>query len=107
MEDFNWTGFIFWSLIGWLSLKILQKYLEARNEILKEEIDQLEKKLKERFIHVSVEKHGDIFYLYEKDSGQFIAQGKTMEELKSHCDQRFRRSVIIGNTDELKSAGLI
>lgn len=107
MEDFNWTNFIIWSLVGWLSLKMLQRWLEARNEVLREELSQLEKKLKEKFIHVSVEKHGELYYLYEKDSGQFIAQGKNMDELKEHCDQRFRRSVIIGNTDELKSVGLM
>lgn len=107
MEDFNWISFITWSIVGWLVLRILQRYLEVKNALLKEELDQLEKKMKEKFIHVNVEKHGEVFYLFEKDSGQFIAQGKDMEELKSHCDQRFRRSVVIGNTDELKSVGLM
>lgn len=107
MEEFNWANFIIWSLTIWIALKILERWLRARNEILQEEIRLIEKNVKEKFIHVNVEKHGEVYYLFDKESGKFIAQGKNMLELKEHCDARFKRSVIFADNDELKSAGLI
>lgn len=107
MEDFNWTGFIFWFFVGWAVLKFVQKYLEAKNEVLKEELEQLQKRVKDKFIQVNIEKHGDVYYLFEKETDRFIAQGTNMDELKAHCDARFKNKVIFANDEELKSAGLI
>ena len=107
MEDFNWTNFIIWFLVGWVAIKITQKYLEAKNEVLKEELEQLQKRIKNRFIQVDIEKHGDVYYLFEKETGKFIAQGSNMDELKAHCDARFKDKVVFANDEELKTAGLI
>jgi calcineurin-like phosphoesterase len=100
-------GFIVGFAVTWLVLKLIAGYLRAKNEILKKELDELNKSIKEKFIHVNIEKHGNLFYLFEKDTDRFIAQGANMDELKSHCDARFKRSVIFANDDDLKSAGLI
>ena len=31
METIDWTSVIFWTLGIWLALKVIQKYLEAKN----------------------------------------------------------------------------
>lgn len=107
MENFDWTSFVIWFLIGWAVMKILQGYLERKNLELQQEVDELQKRIKNRFIHVNIEKHGDVYYLYEKETDRFIAQGVNMEELKTHCDSRFKNNVIFANDEELKKAGLI
>lgn len=107
MEEFNWSTFIWGFVVTWFVLRIAQKYLEAKNEVLKEEIEELQKKVKDRFIHVNIEKHGSVYYLFEKETDRFIAQGSTMEELTAHCESRFKNKVVFANDDELKSAGLI
>jgi hypothetical protein len=107
MENFNWTSFIIWFFVGWLVMKVAQLYLEAKNQVLAEELDQLQKRIKNRFIQVNIEKHGEIFYLFEKETGNFIAQGANMEELKAHCDARFKDKVVFANDEELKTAGLV
>lgn len=106
MMEIIW-GFIVGLVITWLILKLIAGYLRAKNEVLKEELDDLQKRVKEKFIHVNIEKHGDVFYLFEKDTDRFIAQGTNMQELKDHCDSRFKKSVIFADDNDLKSAGLI
>jgi hypothetical protein len=81
-------------------------YLQAKNEILKEELDELTKKLKDKIIQVNVEKHGSVFYLFEKDTNRFIAQGSDINEIKQKCEDRFKNAVIVADSDELKKYGL-
>ena len=107
MEDFNWSGFIWGFIITWIILKLFQKYLEAKNEVLVEELEQLQKRVKDKFIQVNIEKHGDVYYLFEKETDRFIAQGTNMDELKAHCDARFKNKVVFADDEQLKSAGLI
>lgn len=107
MENIDWASVILWSIGIWLALKAIQKYLEAKNEILKEELEGLQKRVKEKFIHVNIEKHGNVFYLFEKETDRFIAQGLNMDELKAHCDARFKKSVIFADDADLKLNGLI
>jgi hypothetical protein len=86
--------------------KFVSLYLEAKNEILKEEIDELTQKLKNKIIHVNVEQHGSVFYLFEKDTNRFIAQGSDINEVKKKCADRFKDAVIIADSDVLKRHGL-
>ena len=93
-------------LVIWAVAKFVSLYLEAKNEILKEEIDELTQKLKNKIIHVNVEQHGSVFYLFEKDTNRFIAQGSDIIEIKKKCADRFKDAVIVADSDELKKYGL-
>ena len=93
-------------LVIWAVAKFVSLYLEAKNEILKEEIDELTRKLKNKIIHVNVEQHGSVFYLFEKDTHRFIAQGINMNELREKCNFLFKDAVIIADEDEIKKYGL-
>ena len=93
-------------LIFWAVAKFASLYLKAKNEILQEEIDDLTQKLKNKIIQVNVEKHGSVFYLYERDTDRFIAQGSDIDEIKKKCADRFKDAVIVADSDELKKYGL-
>ncbi len=97
---------IFWFIVIWLVSKFVVLYLQAKNEILKEELDDLTKKLKDKIIQVNVEQHGSVFYLFEKDTNRFIAQGADIDEIKKKCADRFKDAVIVADSDELKKYGL-
>jgi hypothetical protein len=97
---------IIWCLLIWLASKFFLFYLQAKNEILKEEIDDLTKKLKNKIIHVNVEQHGNVFYLYERETDRFIVQGSDINEIKKKCADRFKDAVIVADSDELKKYGL-
>jgi hypothetical protein len=98
--------FIIICLLVWLASKFILFYLQAKNEILKEELDKLTKQLKDKIIQVQVEKHGSVFYLFEKDTNRFIAQGSDINEIKQKCADRFKDAVIVADSDELKKYGL-
>lgn len=106
MEDINWIGIVFWTLVIWFALRTVRAYLEVKNEILRTELEEIQKKVKEKFIHVNIEKHGDVFYLFEKETDRFIAQGTSMDELKSHCDSRFKNSIVVADDQDLVISGL-
>jgi hypothetical protein len=97
---------IIWCVLIWLASKFFLLYLQSRQEILREEIKELSNHLKDKIIQVDIEKYGSEFYLYEKDTHRFIAQGSDIDEIKKKCADRFKGSVIIADSDELKQYGL-
>jgi hypothetical protein len=97
---------IFWFVVIWLVSKFVVFYLQAKNEVLKEELDKLTKQLNDKIIHVKVEKYGSVFYLFEKDTHRFIAQGSNLNEVKKKCADRFKDAVIVADEDDLKNCGL-
>jgi len=99
-------GFIVGAAIAWLILKLVAGYLRAKNEVLKKELEVLNKNLKEKFISCDIEKHGEVFYLFEKETDRFIAQGRNMDELKQHCDSRFKTQIIVADNEQLEKFGL-
>ena len=101
----NWD-IVLICLVIWIVTKFVSMYLQAKNEILREEIDDLTQKLKNKIIHVNVEQHGSVFYLFEKDTHRFIAQGSDIAEIKQTCADRFKDIVIVADEDEIKKYGL-
>ena len=59
--------------------------------------DRLEvmKKLNDVIHQVLVEKHGDVEYWYDKDSKEFLGQGKTLEEVINALKARFPDHVFL------------
>ena len=94
--------FIFYFFVGLIITKIclffLTGYLKNKNEEMFDELTQAAKDLSDKFILVNIEKHGDMIYLFEKNTNRFIAQGKTKEEIQTNCTQRFPGRTIV--TDE-------
>jgi hypothetical protein len=61
---------------------VTQEKLESVMKDLQKEIDLEEGKTDEfPKLEIKVEQHGDRMYAYRKDSGLFLAQGKTRDEL--------------------------
>jgi len=97
---------VLWLFVIWLVMKVIEKYLVAKNEILAEQLEDLTKQLKEQVIQVDIEKHGSVFYLFEKDTNRFIAQGTNFDELREHCVTRFKDKSVVANEDQMKQLGL-
>jgi hypothetical protein len=49
----------------------------------------------ERIKLCSVEKHGDMLYLWSKDGKDFITQGRTLEEIQANCLAYFPKDKFI------------
>lgn len=96
---------IFWFVIFWLIIKVWQTYVIAKNEALEEQIKEMTAQIKEQIIHVNIEKHGEMFYLFEKDTHRFIAQGTNFDEVKEHCLSRFKDKSVIADESQMDQLG--
>jgi hypothetical protein len=106
MEDFNWLGFVLGFATTWFIMKAFLWYLRFRNDILKQDLEEVSKKIKETIIKVNIEKHGDIFYIFEKETDNFVAQGKDIAEIKKVMLERFPKKTFVATEDQLKESGL-
>ena len=105
MMDFV-VDIIFWLVVIWLVMKVWDKYLTAKNEALVEQIKDMQAQMKDSIILVEIEKHDDIFYLYEKDTQEFIAQGTNFDEIREHCKTRFKDRAVVANEEQMEQLGL-
>jgi hypothetical protein len=90
----------------WLALRFLHLYLVARNEILTEQLLEMTQQIKNNIIRVDIEKHDNVFYLYEKDTREFIAQGSNFEEVKQRCESRFKGKSVVADEQQMDQLGL-
>ncbi len=97
---------IFWFVVFWLVIKVWEKYLVAKNESIAEQIKDMQLQMKNSFILVDIEKHDNVFYLYEKDTREFIAQGSNFNEVKKNCETRFKGRSVIADEAQMEKFGL-
>ena len=105
MTDFV-VDTIFWFAVFWLVIKVWEKYLVAKNESIVEQIKDMQAQIKNNFILVDIEKHDNVYYLYEKDTREFIAQGSNFDEVKKNCETRFKGRSVIADEVQMEQFGL-
>jgi hypothetical protein len=64
-------------------------FLEAVSEAKEEAHQELLKELDDKVHRVEMEARGNIVYWFDQDSGRFLAQGATSEEIINHIKSRF------------------
>jgi hypothetical protein len=84
-----------WAFVGYLIAKVtiglIESYLIQQAELHTQLVDKLT-----TIIHVvKVEQYGDITYWFDNDTDQFIAQGKTDDEIISVLKSRFSEHIFI------------
>jgi hypothetical protein len=60
--------------------KITKEFLDVMQEAEEEQEEQ---------IHIIIEKHNDMLYVYDKDTKQFMAQGSSKEDVEKVLVERF------------------
>ena len=105
MTDFV-VDTIFWFVVFWLVIKVWEKYLVAKNESIVEQIKDMQAQIKNSVILVDIEKHDNIFYLYDKDTREFIDQGSNFNEVKKNCEARFKGKSVIADEVQMEQFGL-
>lgn len=86
---------LFWYFIGQTVIALLTFFVSRR---LEQEIEHKEEliSLVEELIHsVEVEEHNGVFYWFDQNDGEFLAQGKDMEEAMAQLKNRFPKHVFI------------
>jgi len=87
-----------WWICVWLSRMIIKASDLDKKDVSKE-YDEIINKIKT--VHVDIQKDGDIFRLYNTDTGQFLAQGKNAEEITVILRSRFPSTVFTADMDNV------
>jgi FtsZ-interacting cell division protein ZipA len=76
-------------------------------KITKEFLDIMQEAEEEEQIHIIIEKHNDMLYVYDKDTKQFMAQGSSKEDIEKVLVQRFPGKRFACHESTLKEVGFI
>ena len=76
---------IFWSIVVELVLGLISKRVDSRNQ----EIEEVLERVNNIMHRVRVEQHGDVYYWYDEDSNDFLAQGKNLTDATTQLKSRF------------------
>ena len=77
--------FLVWMFVGKLIVDLVFSNRAKKDKLVEEVVEQIS-----AITHiVKVEQHGDVYYWWDNESNDFIAQGKTLEEIVDVVKKRF------------------
>jgi hypothetical protein len=95
-----------WLAAIWFILKLVNLYMMIKNQMLEEQLAKLAEQLKNKTIQVNIEKHGDMFYLFDRDTDVFIAQGTDLNQIEVQCALNFKGRSIVATEEQVEQLGL-
>jgi len=98
--------FIVWlggSIAGW---NAREKHAKKQVEKHFKNIQEFEEQ-EEELLHIIIEKHNDMLFVYDKDTEQFMAQGSTREAVEKVLVERFPGKRFACHESTLKEVGFI
>jgi hypothetical protein len=98
-------GILLGLLIAYIAMRVMVWTTLRQMERQGIEIENLVQKIKQdaqaSVIEARLEEHRGEFFLYRKDTGEFIAQGATAQEITERTDQRIHHMpVVVTEADE-------
>ena len=86
-------------LIGWYAREwyAMRKIENLMNNFGDNMLDEFKKKV----IDITIEKSGDLFYVYKKDDGTFLAQGPDIDKLSDILVQKFPGKIFNCSPEDL------
>lgn len=97
----EFLGFLCWTVFWYLVLQVLIRVIFGNIEkTIDEEAEKIRDKLSKMIHRINQEKHGDMYYWFDRDSDEFIAQGKTDTEIINHVKSRFPTHIFILNDEK-------
>jgi Na+-transporting methylmalonyl-CoA/oxaloacetate decarboxylase gamma subunit len=100
---FTFVIWIMGALSGWnarenRAKKQVEKHFKNIQEFVEDQ---------EELLHIVIEKHNDMLFVYDKDTEQFMAQGSTREAVEKVLVERFPGKRFACHESTLKEVGFI
>ena len=81
---------------------------KAREVVAEKRLKQLEaEKAKETLVHITIEKHDEQFYVFQKDTNKFLTQADTKEALEKNLLELFPGKRFVMSEENMKEIGFI
>ena len=95
------VSFVLGGAYGWN----LRERFAAR--VLERLVTKVEEESKPDYIKVVIEKHNDVFYVYNKETNQFMGQGSSKEELEDLLHKNFPGKRFGASEENLAEVGFL
>lgn len=89
--------------IGWRSREQYAKYIVS--EYLTQQDSDTDEDTRE-LVHITIETHNGVMYVYSTDKHEFMAQGATKEELEANLSARYPDTRFACEKEDMQKAGL-
>jgi len=80
-------------LVGYITLTAIKIYFNTKKSIEQQHLDALDAKIH----RIKQEVKGDMHYWFDFDNDQFIAQGRTMNEIREVLKARWSKHIFVLN----------
>jgi hypothetical protein len=94
----EFLNFCFNLLIGLFIYSFIRGYWISYENRITADVDDLKDRLRKMIHLVRLEQHGDQLYWFDEESGEFLGQGYTLEEIIAHVKNRFPTHVFVDET---------
>jgi len=72
---------------GW---KAREEHAKQVTEKLLDRLQEsVERQVEENVIQINIEKHNDMFYVYDRETNEFMAQGSSKDEVETNLQKRY------------------
>jgi hypothetical protein len=101
---FTFVVWIMGAVSGWNA-----REKHAKNQVEKhfKNIQEFVEEQEEEQIHIIIEKHNDMLFVYDKDTKQFMAQGSSKEDVEKVLVERFPGKRFACHESTLKEVGFL
>jgi hypothetical protein len=89
------------ALRHWMLLITIRRVMTAYNNALIQRVEDI----KDTMVDVVIEREGDMFFVYNRDTNEFLAQGKTTEEIQQVLEERFPNLTFFSSVENMKQVG--
>jgi hypothetical protein len=96
--------FLMWVACTWAIVNIFIGIRDRLEQTTNELEDRLRDKINEIVHCVSQEQHGDVIYWFDHDDGEFLAQGRTQQELIDVVKHRYPNHVFFLEHNQILSS---
>ena len=90
----------------WREISAMRLHQKMRREQQESRIIELAERIQDSFVETTVERIGDMFYLHDADTGEFLAQGEDAEELSKNLRTRFPKKKFVMDKKSLNMIGI-
>jgi hypothetical protein len=99
---FEFLAFVVQSIFWWFIIQLVFSVFLRVRENKEQRFNNMIEKLDEVTHRVLVEKHGDMYYWFDADDNEFLAQGKSLEDTINILKKRFPTHMFFVTTGDKK-----
>lgn len=99
-------GFVVGIVVGWYAREYRAKmYLHRLEKMMAQSFGSMVAEAAKNVVEINITREGDTFYVHDKVSGVFLAQGQNHDEIADVLNKRFPEATFMANPDDLAKIG--